>query len=149
MSDGDISDLLHGDADTGSAERGFNGVVLNNNITAVHQKNSDGIVVIVVSAYDIAAGIHEMQGVAVIPALVVFYNIVVGIPDDHITGIVNTVFPKSVAVAGPATNAVASQAKRGSLGRNFISGDLIIMRFLHVDAEQRILDPVVGDNIFR
>ena len=40
--------------------------------------------VVSVSSHRIAAGVHKMQRITIVPTLIFFYDIVVGVPDDHI-----------------------------------------------------------------
>ena len=92
----------------------------------------------------IAAGVHKMQRVAIVPALILFYNIVVGVPDDHIPGIVDSVLTKDIAMAGPSANTITSQSQRGVFGRDLIADDHVLVGFLKVDTEQRIFNFVVA-----
>jgi hypothetical protein len=79
-----IVNFLQTDPDTGTSQGVFNHILFNGDVPAIHQENPHGIMVVGVFSDRIAAGVHKMQRVTIVPTLIFFDDIIVGVPDDHI-----------------------------------------------------------------
>ena len=85
-----------------------------------------------------------MQRITIVPTLIFFDDIIVGVPDDHIPRIVDFVLTIDIAMAGPAADTIASQSQGGIFGRDLIADDQVLVGFLQVNSEQRIFNFVVA-----